>query len=92
MKNFTIPRSARKYIYSLAIAFVPVAVYYGWLELEASVIILPLILAVLNLTPTEIEEGALVITPDADVDLLDEDPELDFLEDDILGDEDPYDR
>lgn len=52
-------RTVRKYIYGVAIAFVPLAVYLGWIEPEASAIVLPLILAILNLTPTEVEDGNL---------------------------------
>jgi len=38
----------RMWLYGVAIAAVPVAVYFGWIEPEASPIVLPLILAVLN--------------------------------------------
>lgn len=50
-----ISRETRKYIYAVAIAFVPVAVYFGWIDIEASALILPLLLAVLNLTPKDVE-------------------------------------
>lgn len=48
-------REVRKYIYAVAIAFVPLAVYLGWIEPEASAIALPLLLAILNLTPADVE-------------------------------------
>lgn len=38
----------RRYLYGVAIAFVPLAVYLGWLAPEATPIVLPLILALLN--------------------------------------------
>lgn len=38
----------RKWLYGVCIAAVPVAVYAGWLPPEASPIILPLVLAILN--------------------------------------------
>lgn len=50
-----IPREVRKYIYAVFIALVPVAAYFGWIDVEASVVILPLILALLNLTPKDAE-------------------------------------
>lgn len=40
--------AVRRWLYSIAIAFVPLAVYLGWLAPEASPIVIPLILAVLN--------------------------------------------
>lgn len=48
-------REVRKYVYGVALAFVPVAAYFGWLDAQASVLAIPLLLALLNLTP---EEGA----------------------------------
>lgn len=51
------PRELRKYIYAVAVAFVPVAIYFRWIEPEAAPIVLPLILALLNLTP---EEGQVI--------------------------------
>lgn len=51
-------REVRKWIYAVAIAFVPLAVYLGWLDVEASALVLPLILAILNLPPkTEAGSG-----------------------------------
>lgn len=46
-------KEVRKYIYGVAIAFIPVAVWFDWLDAEATPIILPLILAILNLTPDD---------------------------------------
>lgn len=51
-----LPRTARMYLYGIAIAFVPLAVYFGWIEPEAAPIILPLIVAILNITPKEKED------------------------------------
>ena len=56
MTKKTISRELRKYLYGLAIALVPIAVHYGWIDVEASVIIIPLIVAIFNLTPKEVEE------------------------------------
>jgi hypothetical protein len=50
-KIFT--RTVRKYIYGVCIAAVPVLIYVGWLPAEAAPIILPLVLALLNLSPEE---------------------------------------
>lgn len=47
MDKITSPRF-RRYLYGVCIAAVPVAVYAGWLPAEASPVILPLILAILN--------------------------------------------
>ena len=47
MKTLLTPRF-RRWLYGIAIAFVPLAVYAGWLAPEASPIVIPLILAVLN--------------------------------------------
>lgn len=52
-KIFT--RSVRKWIYAVSAAAVPVLVYFGLLDIEASPIILPFILALLNLTPADVE-------------------------------------
>lgn len=49
-------RQVRKYVYLLSVAFVPVAVYFGWIEPEASAIVLPFILALLNLSPSDVEQ------------------------------------
>lgn len=46
-------KSVRRYIYLVFVALIPVAVYFGVIPPEASVVILPLILALLNLTPDE---------------------------------------
>lgn len=53
-------REVRKYIYAVAIAFVPLAIYLGWIEPEAAAIVLPLILAVLNLTPKDVDDAPAV--------------------------------
>jgi hypothetical protein len=41
----------RAWIYGVAVAFVPLAVYLGWMTIEASPLVLALILAILNLNP-----------------------------------------
>lgn len=54
MKNFLsypVSREARKYLYSLLIAFVPFALYKGWMEPEAAPLVIGFIVALLNLTP-----------------------------------------
>jgi hypothetical protein len=54
MKN-TFTRSTRKYVYSVALAFAPLAVYLGWMDPAALPLVLPLVLALLNLTPEDSE-------------------------------------
>ena len=44
-------RPVRAWIYGVAVAFVPLAVYFGWMTIEASPLVLALILAILNLNP-----------------------------------------
>ena len=48
-------RQVRKYIYTVALAFAALAVYLGWMDAEALPVALPLVLALLNLTPEEAE-------------------------------------
>ena len=49
-----LPRTIRKYIYGIGLAAIPVLVYYKVMDPEAAALALPLLLALLNLTP----EGA----------------------------------
>ena len=49
-------RPVRKWIYGIAIAAVPVLVYLRAMEPAAAALVLPLILAILNLTPTDAQE------------------------------------
>lgn len=44
-------RPVRAWIYAVAVAFVPLAVHLGWMTIEASPLVLALILAILNLNP-----------------------------------------
>lgn len=44
-------RIARRWVYSVAIAAVPVAVYLRWIQPEAVPVILPLILALVMVRP-----------------------------------------
>lgn len=56
MKSVTtklVSREFRKYLYGVAIAAFPVAVYFGLIEPEAIPLVLPLIVALFNLTPKE---------------------------------------
>lgn len=46
--NKILTPKVRVYLYGVAIAFVPLAVYLGWLAPEATPIVLPLILAIFN--------------------------------------------
>lgn len=48
-------REARKYVYGVSIAAIPVLVHYDIISVEASALVLPLLLAVLNLTPKDVE-------------------------------------
>lgn len=47
MKNILTP-AVRRWLYGIAIAFVPVAIFLGWLKPEAAPIVLPLIMAIFN--------------------------------------------
>jgi DMSO/TMAO reductase YedYZ heme-binding membrane subunit len=44
-------RIVRRWVYGVAIAAVPFAVYAGWIDPEASPIVLPLILALVMVKP-----------------------------------------
>lgn len=46
-------REVRKYLYSVAIAFFGFAVWKDWIEPEALPILIPLIVAILNLNPKD---------------------------------------
>lgn len=49
----------RRYVYGLAVAAGAVAVYFKWIEPEAVVVLLPLILALFNARPPATpDEGA----------------------------------
>lgn len=48
-----VPRELRKYIYGVAIASIPIAVLLGWVDAEAAVYLIPLIVAILSLTPKD---------------------------------------
>ena len=48
-------KNVRKGIYLVCAAALPILVYYGVLDPEALPLILPLILALLNLSPDEVE-------------------------------------
>ena len=47
-------RPVRKWVYGVAIAFVPLAAFLGWMSPQAGALVLPLILAILNLTPDDV--------------------------------------
>lgn len=63
MKNI-VSREVRKYLYGLGVAFVPFAVYMGWMDLEATPVILAMLVAIFNLTPKDVEEVQGNITPE----------------------------
>ena len=46
-------REVRKYLYSVAIAFFGLAAWKGWIEPEALPLLVPLVVAILNLTPKD---------------------------------------
>ena len=48
-------REVRKYIYLVAVAAVPVLIFYGVIEPAAGALVLPLVLALLNLSPDDTE-------------------------------------
>ena len=45
-------------IYSVAVAFIPLAVAKGWMDAPTGALVLPLILALLNLTPDDVTDAA----------------------------------
>jgi hypothetical protein len=49
MRNL-LTASRRRYLYGIAIAAVPVLVLCGWLDPKAAPIVLPLIMAILNVS------------------------------------------
>jgi hypothetical protein len=51
-------RTVRKYIYGVALAAVPLVVALGWADPQILALALPLILALLNLTPEDVENDA----------------------------------
>lgn len=51
------PRAVRKWIYGVAIAAVPLAVALGWADPQVLALALPLVLAILNLTPEDVDSG-----------------------------------
>lgn len=53
--NRVLNRTVRKWVYGVAVASVPVLVHYGVMDVEASALLLPLVLALLNLTPADVE-------------------------------------
>lgn len=48
-------RTTRLWLYGVAIAFIPLAVFVGWLKPEAVPIVVPLVVAILNITPKDSE-------------------------------------
>lgn len=50
------PRTVRIWIYSVAVAAVPLAVALGWADPQILALALPFILALLNLTPADVEK------------------------------------
>lgn len=52
-------KEVRRWVYGLAIAAVPILIHYEVMDVEAGPIVLPFILALLNLSPDEPEQGYL---------------------------------
>ena len=50
--------TVRRWLYGVAIAFVPLAVWLGWVQPEAVPLILPLVMAVLNVQDEEGKDRA----------------------------------
>lgn len=50
------PRTVRIWIYSVAVAAVPLVVALGWADPQILALALPFILALLNLTPADVEK------------------------------------
>lgn len=46
-------REVRKYLYGVAIAALPIAILLGWFTPETAVLLVPLIVAILNLKPED---------------------------------------
>lgn len=49
------PRTARLWVYSVTIAIIPLGVFLGWWEEPVAALIPPIILALLNLTPDDVQ-------------------------------------
>jgi hypothetical protein len=45
--------ATRRWVYRVAVAFVPLAVYLGWVDVKAAPLVLPLLLAALNVPADE---------------------------------------
>lgn len=52
MMNALLTPALRRWLYGIAIAFVPLAAWLGWISPEAVPLVLPLIIAVLNVQET----------------------------------------
>ena len=50
-------RSVRKYIYGVAVVAIPVLAYFDVMEPAGLALMLPLLMALLNLTPADVENG-----------------------------------
>lgn len=53
-KHF-MPRSVRLWVYSVTIAVIPLGVFLGWWNEAVAVLIPPIVLALLNLTPDDVK-------------------------------------
>ena len=51
--------TVRRWLYGVAIAFVPLAAWLGWVQPEAVPLILPLVMAVLNVQDEEADHAHL---------------------------------
>ena len=47
-------KKVRVGVYSVAVAFIPLAVAKGWMDTPTGALVLPLVLALLNLTPDDV--------------------------------------
>lgn len=57
MRKF-FPRAVRAWIYSVAVAAVPVVVALDWADPQVLALVLPLVLALLNLSPEDVASQA----------------------------------
>lgn len=62
--NKLVSRELRKYLYGIAVAFVPFAVYMGWMDIEATPLIIALVVAIFNLSPKDVEEVSGPVVPE----------------------------
>lgn len=54
MGKLRISKTFRLWLYGVAIAFIPLAVYLGWMDAQAAALAIPLVVAILYLKPSDV--------------------------------------